>query len=67
MGKQIRHLHDEADIGSGEKTPADHETENLIDQLGRHDAHKQQGGEQQQRAVKQKDRDPATRHRQNGH
>lgn len=31
--KQSRHMPDEADIGSGEKTPAQHDTEELIRQI----------------------------------
>jgi hypothetical protein len=34
MGGQSRHFMNESDIGSGDKTPADHETQQLIEQIG---------------------------------
>jgi hypothetical protein len=35
MGNHHRHFMNEADIGSGDKTPADHETEKLIEEVGK--------------------------------
>ncbi|MGZ3237042.1 MAG: hypothetical protein ACXU8A_06680 [Burkholderiaceae bacterium] len=35
MGNHPRHFMNEADIGSGDKTPADHETEQLIEEVGK--------------------------------
>jgi hypothetical protein len=34
MGGQSRHFMNESDIGSGDKTAADHETQQLIEQIG---------------------------------
>jgi hypothetical protein len=35
MTKQYKHLIDEADIGSGEKTPGQQETEKFIEEVGK--------------------------------
>ena len=35
MSKHTKHFMNEADIGSGDKTPADHETEKLIEEIGK--------------------------------
>lgn len=35
MGNQTRHFMNESDVGSGDKTPADHETEKLIEEVGK--------------------------------
>jgi hypothetical protein len=63
MGKQTRHLIDEADIGSGEKSPAQQETDNMIDQLGQPVERKPQSRQHQSGSVtpKQKEQGPAAR------
>ena len=35
MGNHPGHFMNESDIGSGDKTPADHETEKLIEEVGK--------------------------------
>lgn len=35
MNRPTPHMHNEADIGSGEKTPGEHETEEEIRRIGR--------------------------------
>lgn len=35
MKEQIKHMQNEPDIGSGEKSPGQHETESMIEQVGR--------------------------------
>ena len=62
MSNQPKHLIEEADVGSGDKTPADHETEKLIEEVGKAkqqaDAQRgiKQGGDHQQNAA------PAQKH-----
>lgn len=62
MSNQPKHLLDEADVGSGDKTPADHETEKLIQEVGQEkqkaDAQRgvKQGGSKQQNTA------PAPKH-----
>ena len=52
MTAQIRHLMDEADIGSGEKSPAELETQHQINQIGRSvQAARPLDGRQQQSTV----------------
>jgi len=34
MKKQVKHLQNEPDIGSGEKNPGQQETERMIEQIG---------------------------------
>lgn len=34
MQQKVTHLPNEADIGSGEKGPAEHETQQMIEQIG---------------------------------
>ncbi|MGZ3159976.1 MAG: hypothetical protein ACXU7H_12890 [Burkholderiaceae bacterium] len=34
MSNEPKHLMNEADVGSGDKTAADHDTEKLIEQVG---------------------------------
>lgn len=48
MGNQTRHFMNESDVGSGDKTPADHETEKLIEEVGKakHNADVQRGVKQ---------------------
>lgn len=35
MGNQTGHWMDEHDIGSGDKSPAEHETEKMIEEVGK--------------------------------
>jgi hypothetical protein len=57
MSNQPKHLIDEADVGSGDKTPADHETEQLIKEVGKAKKHAdaqrgiKQGEDNQQNAA----------------
>ncbi|MDB5825200.1 MAG: hypothetical protein JWR21_3904 [Herminiimonas sp.] len=44
MKAPIKHLPDEADIGSGEKSPGHRDTEKLIEQVGNSPAQKPSGG-----------------------
>ncbi|MDB5762911.1 MAG: hypothetical protein JWQ21_1906 [Herminiimonas sp.] len=49
MTAQVKSLIDEADIGSGDKTPGQHDTEKMIEQIGesRHEnAHQKDGTKQ---------------------
>lgn len=43
MKQPIRHLPDEADIGSGEKSPGHRDTEKLIEQVGSSQGQKSTG------------------------
>jgi hypothetical protein len=59
MKKQPRHLIDEADIGSGEKTPAEHETDKMIQELDHPIDKKPHGRNQPAGGVSQKGQGPA--------
>ena len=47
MKEQIKHLQNEPDIGSGEKSPGQRETEGMIEQVGRAQRTQQPAGSPQ--------------------
>ncbi len=64
MGKQTRHLRDEVDIGSGEKTPGEHDTEKLIEEVGKDkkNADRQMDMKQKHDAVNKQNSTPLENH-----
>jgi hypothetical protein len=55
MAEPVRHLPDEADIGSGEKNPGQKDTEKMIEQVGRKPPQPEQSDENRRERNEGKD------------
>lgn len=62
MKEQIKHMQNEPDIGSGEKSPGQHETESMIEQVGRTQRTQQPAGSPQEEKKEKKGNAPAPGH-----
>ncbi|MES2537327.1 MAG: hypothetical protein V4632_15795 [Pseudomonadota bacterium] len=60
MIKPVKHLPDEADIGSGEKNPGQKDTEKMIEQVGNKTRERDQPDTPARKSDKEKDQNAGT-------